>query len=82
MKYTIEFELPDNDIVRCGIKTDRVHWSIYGYDGCAKAEPKRIGKWIARKNWLNAVCSCCSFEEKYPNKFCPNCGADMSERGE
>jgi len=38
------------------------------------------GHWIKRKNWLNAVCSCCSFEEKYPRNFCPNCGADM--RGE
>ena len=39
MRYTIEFELPDNETVRENIKHDGVSWAIWGYSGSAKAKP-------------------------------------------
>ena len=39
MKYFIEFELPDNETVLENIKVDCVNWSIWGYNGSAKAKP-------------------------------------------
>ena len=41
MKYTIEFELPDNDFVLKGIKTQSVKWSVWGYSGYCYAKPKK-----------------------------------------
>ena len=38
MKYTIEFELPDNDTVLEEIKTASVEWSVWGYSGTAKVK--------------------------------------------
>lgn len=43
------------------------------------ADPVSRGKWIIRKSWDKFVCSCCSFEENHPTKYCPNCGAKMGE---
>ena len=40
MKYTIEFELPDNETVTEEIKTTFVKWSVWGYSGFAKAKQK------------------------------------------
>lgn len=39
--------------------------------------PVKHGKWIHRKNWMQSVCSECSFESDAETKFCPNCGARM-----
>lgn len=39
MKYIIEFELPDNDTVKEGIKTAYVAWSVWGYSGFTHAKP-------------------------------------------
>ena len=38
------------------------------------------GAWKRRKSWPASVCPVCSFEEKEPKNFCPNCGADMRRR--
>lgn len=35
------------------------------------------GFWKHRKSWDYHVCSVCSFEEKNPGNYCPNCGAKM-----
>ena len=40
MKYTIEFELPDNETVKRQIKRCPVHWQIWGYCGDTIAKPK------------------------------------------
>ena len=39
MKYTIEFELPDNEGVLTGIKTEYVKWTVWGYSGLSRAKP-------------------------------------------
>lgn len=39
MKYYIEFELPDNDVVLEGIEHEWVRWSVWGYSGYAYAKP-------------------------------------------
>lgn len=39
MKYTIEFELPDNETVLQGIKNEYVKWAVWGYSGLSKAKP-------------------------------------------
>ena len=41
MKYTIEFELPDNDTVLREIKTEYVRWQVWGYAGYTMAKPAR-----------------------------------------
>lgn len=40
MKYTIEFELPDNETVKKQIKYCPVHWQIWGYCGDTIAKLK------------------------------------------
>ena len=40
MKYTIEFEIPDNETMLEIMKWDKVTWSICGYGGRAKPKPK------------------------------------------
>ena len=39
-RYVIEIELPDNETIKEHIKTDKVYWSIWGYDGYSKAIQK------------------------------------------
>lgn len=39
MKYYIEFELPDNDVVLEGIEHEWVRWGVWGYSGYAYAKP-------------------------------------------
>ncbi len=39
MKYYIEFELPDNDVVLEGIEHEWVKWGVWGYSGYAYAKP-------------------------------------------
>ena len=49
MKYKIEFELPDNEVVQKEIKHTRIKWMVWGYDGYAKAIPsadRPQGEWI------------------------------------
>lgn len=41
MKYTIEFELPDNDTVLKEIKTQSVKWSVWGYSGYCYVKSKK-----------------------------------------
>ena len=39
MKYYIEFELPDNDVVLEQIEHEWVKWGVWGYSGYAYAKP-------------------------------------------
>lgn len=39
MKYYIEFELPDNDVVLERIEHEWVKWGVWGYSGYAYAKP-------------------------------------------
>ena len=44
-----------------------------------------VASWIKTEGEINAVgdwgkvykCSCCNKTTRYPEKFCPNCGAEM-----
>lgn len=48
MKYKIEFDFPDNEIVITEIKTEPVKWSVWGYSGYALATPVKptVSGWI------------------------------------
>ena len=82
MRYTIEFDLPDNDTVLNGIKSDYVHWSIWGYEGYEKAQPaadvveRKTGRWEYQSETF-LKCSVCGKLNITSPHFCPNCGADM-----
>lgn len=63
MKYTIEFELPDNETVLNEIATASVAWSVWGYSGTAKPErrwipcsettPPEMGEYeLAWRHWI------------------------------
>ena len=84
MKYTIEFELPDNDTVLKEINTARIYWAVWGFNGYCKAIPKRNpGKWIDEtfKPWglvhYPYKCNQCGEHNEVDSKYCPNCGAKM-----
>ena len=42
MKYRIEFELPDNEVVIDDIKVTPIDWAYHGYSGRAKATPVEL----------------------------------------
>lgn len=82
MKYTIEFELPDNDTVKEGIKTAFVTWNVWGYSGFTHAkpmpptQPKRPkGEWIYGEHDIamcdGYMCNQCGFfvPWDYKHKF-------------
>jgi len=59
-------------------------WTEY-FDGIPSTEPK-TGKWIIKDDTERfiAQCNCCRYIEdsRRIKNFCPNCGADMREKGE
>lgn len=62
MRYAIEFDLPDNDILTKEIKTSHVYWQIWGYSGICRAKPvqteRKKGKWnFIGDNMFE--CNCC-----------------------
>ena len=65
------YEVDDAD-EKCAIITDLVN-GIPAVD----AAPVVHARWVKRKSWNKAVCSCCSFENDILTKYCPNCGAKM-----
>lgn len=79
MKYTIDFELPDNETVLKEIKTNRVNWSIWGYNGQAKAKPilkeqEPVCVYEAKIN----KCVCGNIVNRYYHpKFCGYCGKEL-----
>lgn len=44
MKYMIEFELPDNEIILQEIKNEYVKWAVWGYSGLSRAIPVLVKK--------------------------------------
>lgn len=68
--YLIEHYGEDADVE--GVETD-----CSAFADRSKYVVREKGEWKRRKNWPAAVCTECSFEEKEPSNFCPNCGSDM-----
>ena len=69
-------------------------WTEY-FDGIPSAQPKRIkGKWVGADTQCGIACSVCGvavddfchsvdyIDLDYEPNFCPNCGADMRQKGE
>lgn len=90
VKYTIEITLPDNETVKREIKTEPVHWAVWGYSGYSRAQPERVGRWIHDGydhphgvDWMH--CSECGRREPHVpaamTDYCPNCGAKMLREG-
>lgn len=62
MKYTIEFELPDNQTIEDEIQGAYVSWAVWGHAGITKAKPVEEPKWILvskrlpkEKGWYNVT---------------------------
>lgn len=73
------------------IMTIETMLDAYTNEGCPTmySEPERKkGKWIRKEihsnwsDWTENACSLCgaTFKRLYKANFCPNCGAQMSER--
>ena len=77
MRYTIEFELPDNDTVLSEIGSTYVEWAVWGYSG--SAIPKPVKKRESLK-MLPCKCGCkrreywCSSGEIGYGLRCVKCG--------
>ena len=82
MKYTIEFELPDNDTVVEGMKTRYVQWSVWGYTGLAIATPKK------KESRALLPCTCgCKLRERWyggggVELVCKKCGKNVEGKNE
>lgn len=87
MKYSIEFELPNNKTIEDELQGSYVSWSIWGYSGIAKAKPvaePKKGRWIIHGEPPMYVIECSFCGQKYFNhvgqslaKYCSNCGTKM-----
>ena len=82
MKYTIEFELPDNDTVLERIKTQYVQWAVWGYTGLALAKP------VQKKSRALLPCFCgCNQRERWYGSggielVCKRCGKSVEGKSE
>lgn len=80
MKYTIDFELPDNDTVLKNIKSTFVEWTVWGFSGYCKAKPaEKNGHKINLRQYPSAwKCSECGSKHfDFDDKYCSQCGADV-----
>ena len=83
MKYTIEFELPNNKTIEDELQGSYVSWSIWGYAGVAKAKPveePKKGRWKRNDNGTYSCSRCQSWipeEQHYYACYCIYCGAKM-----
>ena len=78
MRYTIEFELPDNDTVLSEIGSTYVEWAVWGYSGHAIPKPvkkreslKKKARWIKLDGMAppehhgHKICSVCECMAPY-----------------
>ena len=73
MKYYIEIELPDNEVISEDIKITPITWYYHGCSGQAKAKlVEKPVKPIRLKNWYK--CPSCGQNIVTNMKHCPGCG--------
>lgn len=66
MKYCIEIELPDNEVISEDIKVTPITWYYHGCGGQSKAKPVKHGYWVLDPDgmdwnipaWRCSVCAC------------------------
>lgn len=66
-----------------GLTKDNIRDIIKSSPAADVVERKR-GKWedVTMGRWIYAKCSVCGTVHDTKTKFCPNCGAQMCERGD
>ena len=91
MRYTIEFELPDNETVLDRVQAIPIQWGFLGFGGQAKAKPSTHAHWILGgahefdEGITNIMhCSNCKAYFRYQGRkknvnYCYRCGAVMDE---